>query len=158
MLTPSLVHILPTANVNSSAIVAAASLIARTLYILGNDNRDSSSSVLSSINVNASLVEELMTCLLDCAPGLSCDLVNSYIVPASVCPSQYVGVIQGDPNAKPEYANDISRFLWNFLADRTSTKRKTAPSSCSQECNNNSEVCIGAETEGGGHCVLSTTR
>ncbi|KAK8355783.1 hypothetical protein V6Z11_A05G313700 [Gossypium hirsutum] len=65
-------HLDDSANINSSAIVAAASLVARTLYVLASDKKDSTSSALSSINVNASLVEELISCLLDCDPGLSC--------------------------------------------------------------------------------------
>ena len=65
------------ANINSSAAVAAASLIARSLYILASDNNDMHSSVLGAINVNTSLVEELMGCLLSCEPGLSCEMVKN---------------------------------------------------------------------------------
>lgn len=148
------------ANVNSSAIVAAASLVARTVYILASDNKNLSSSALTSINVNVSLVEELMGCLLDCEPGLSCELVKSYISPANTCPSHYVGVILGEPSSPPYlgYVDDISRFVWNFLAERTSIPRKNGSSVCSQDCSNEGEVCIRAETEGKGVCVVSTTR
>ncbi|CAL2248516.1 unnamed protein product [Prunus armeniaca] len=153
-------HLDDISNVNSSAIVAAASLVARTLYILASDNKNLSSSALTSINVNVSLVEELMGCLLDCEPGLSCELVKSYISPASTCPSHYVGVILGEPSSPPYlgYVDDISRFVWNFLAERTSIPRKNGSSVCSQDCSNEGEVCIRAETEGKGVCVVSTTR
>ncbi|VVA32857.1 PREDICTED: nicastrin [Prunus dulcis] len=153
-------HLDDISNVNSSAIVAAASLVARTLYILASDNKNLSSSAITSINVNVSLVEELMGCLLDCEPGLSCELVKSYISPANTCPSHYVGVILGEPSSPPYlgYVDDISRFVWNFLAEKTSIPRKNGSSVCSQDCSNEGEVCIRAETEGKGVCVVSTTR
>ena len=59
--------------------MAAASLVARTLYVLASDNKNLSSSALTAINVNVSLVQALMGCLLDCDPGLSCELVKNYI-------------------------------------------------------------------------------
>lgn len=148
------------ANINSSAAVAAASLIARSLYILASDNNDMHSSVLGAINVNTSLVEELMSCLLSCEPGLSCEMVKNYIAPANVCPSHYVGVVIGEPSFKPYlgYVDDVSRFVWNFLADRTSTPKENASSRCSKDCTNEDEVCIRAEINGKGVCVISTTR
>ncbi|KAH9753366.1 Nicastrin [Citrus sinensis] len=153
-------HLDDMANINSSAVVAAASLIARSLYILASDNNDMHSSVLGAINVNTSLVEELMGCLLSCKPGLSCEMVKNYIAPANVCPSHYVGVVIGEPSFKPYlgYVDDVSRFVWNFLADRTSTPKENASSSCSKDCTNEDEVCIRAEINGKGVCVISTTR
>jgi nicastrin len=147
------------ANINSSAVVAAASIVARTLYILASGNKNLSSSALSAINVNVSLVEELMGCLLDCNPGLSCELVKNYISPSSSCPSHYVGVIRGEPSSAPYpgYVDDVSRFLWNFLADRTSIPSKNASSVCSHGCSRG-EVCVRAEPDGKGACVISTTR
>ncbi|TYJ36477.1 hypothetical protein E1A91_A05G309400v1 [Gossypium mustelinum] len=152
-------HLDDSANINSSAIVAAASLVARTLYVLASDKKDSTSSALSSINVNASLVEELISCLLDCDPGLSCELVSSYIISVDTCPSHYVGVVLGEPSStpSPNQVDDISRFVWNFLADRTSTP-KGSTTVCSKDCSNNGGVCIRAETDGKGICVNSTTR
>ncbi|KAH9735420.1 Nicastrin [Citrus sinensis] len=82
------------------------------------------SSVLGAINVNTSLVEELMGCLLSCEPDL-----------------HYVGVVVGEPSFKPYlgYVDDVSRFVWNFLADRTSTPKENASSSCSKDCTNEDE-------------------
>jgi nicastrin len=155
-----LFYILNAANINSSAIVAAASLVARTLYILASDDKSLSSTALDAINVNASLVEELMSCLLDCEPGLSCELVKSYIVPTNQCPNHYVGVILGEPSSNPYlgYVDDVSRFIWNFLADRTSSSMEDASSDCSKECSNKGGVCIKAEVDGKGVCAVSTTR
>ncbi|KAK2652570.1 hypothetical protein Ddye_012426 [Dipteronia dyeriana] len=152
-------HLDDLSNVNSSSIVAAASLVARSLFILASNNKDSDSSILDAIKVNISLVEELMGCLLDCDPGLSCELVKNYISPTNACPNHYAGVLLGEPTPKPnpEYVDDISRFVWNFLADRTAIPKKNASYSCSQDCSNKSEVCIRAETDGG-VCVVSTTR
>ena len=136
--------------------MAAASLVARTLYILASDNNTLSSSALTAINVNVSLVEELMGCLLDCDPGLSCNLVKNYISPTNTCPSHYVGVILDEPSSTPNlgYVDDVSRFLWNFLADRTSIPRENSSSTCSKGCNN-CEVCVRAETTGKGSvCYL----
>ncbi|KAJ6707362.1 NICASTRIN [Salix viminalis] len=151
-------HLDDMSNINSSAIVAAASLVARTLYILASDDKNLSSTVLDAINVNASLVEELMSCLLDCEPGLSCELVKSYIVPTNQCPNHYVGVILGEPSSNPYlgYVDDVSRFIWNFLADRTSSSMEDVRSDCSKECS--SGVCIKAEADGKGVCAISTTR
>ncbi|WVZ07497.1 hypothetical protein V8G54_020843 [Vigna mungo] len=153
-------HLDDLSNVNSSAVVAAASLVARTLYILASKNEDVHDSTLSTINVNVSLVEQLMGCLLDCDPGLSCELVKKYISPMSTCPSHYVGVILDEPSSTPYtgYINDVPRFIWNFLADRTSIPRETNSSGCQHGCNDRDEVCIKAETDGKGVCVLSTTR
>lgn len=147
------------ANINSSAVVAAASLVARTLYILGSDD-ELNTTALSSINVNSSLVEELLGCLLTCEPGLSCGLVKDYIAPASPCPNNYVGVLLGEPTSTPyrEYVSDTSRFVWNFLAQRTSLTRENMSSTCSQGCSDRDQVCIRAETTGKGTCVVSTTR
>ncbi|KAJ6402391.1 hypothetical protein OIU84_014478 [Salix udensis] len=151
-------HLDDMSNINSTAIVAAASLVARTLYILASDDKDLSSTVLDAINVNASLVEELMSCLLDCKTGLSCELVKSYIVPTNQCPNHYVGVILGEPSSNPYlgYVDDVSRFIWNFLADRTSSSMEDVRSDCSKECS--SGVCIKAEADGKGVCAISTTR
>lgn len=153
-------HLDDMSNINSSAIVAAASLVARTLYILASDDKSLSSTALDAINVNASLVEELMSCLLDCEPGLSCELVKSYIVPTNQCPNHYVGVILGEPSSNPYlgYVDDVSRFIWNFLADRTSSSMEDASSDCSKECSNKGGVCIKAEVDGKGVCAISTTR
>nr|KYP75974.1 Nicastrin [Cajanus cajan] len=153
-------YMINAANVNSSAVVAAASLIARTLYMLASEIEDVQDSTLASINVNASLVKQLMGCLLDCDPGLSCELVKKYISPMSSCPSHYVGVILDEPSSTPftGYINDVPRFIWNFLSDRTSIPRENNISGCQQGCKGRDEVCIKAEADGKGVCVLSTTR
>ncbi|XP_007010305.2 PREDICTED: nicastrin [Theobroma cacao] len=152
-------HLDDSSNINSSAIVAAASLVARTLYILASNNKDLTSSAISTISVNASLVEELISCMLDCNPGLSCELVKSYISSTNTCPSHYVGVVLGEPSSTPypSQVDDVSRFLWNFLADRTSIPKGNT-SVCSHDCGKNGGVCIRAETDGKGVCVISTTR
>lgn len=150
-------HLDDLSNVNSSAIVAASALVARTLYIAAGGNNGS---VTDFINVNASMVEELLSCLLKCEPGLSCDLVKRYISPSSTCPSHYVGVILGEPSSAPNpgYVGDVSRFVWSFLADKTSTPSKNVSSACPKDCNGAGELCIKTETDGKGVCVVSTTR
>lgn len=153
-------HLDDLSNVNSSAIAAAASLVARTLYILAIEKEDLKDSALTAINVNASLVEELMGCLLTCDPGLSCELVRSYISPSSACPSHYVGVFVDEPSSTPYpgYINDVPRFIWNFLSDKTSISKENGSTGCQQDCKSRDEVCIKAETDGKGVCVTSTTR
>ncbi|KAG2661397.1 hypothetical protein PVAP13_1KG502900 [Panicum virgatum] len=139
---------------------AAAALVARSLYILASANSVVDLMTLNTIKVNVSLVEELIGCLLTCKPGLSCGLVKSFISPSSTsCPSHYVGVFLDDPSGTqfPSYADDTSRFVWNFLADKTSTLAGNK-SSCTGKCGDEGEVCVGAEVEGGGRCVVSTTR
>ncbi|KAK6927808.1 hypothetical protein RJ641_006399 [Dillenia turbinata] len=147
-------------NINSSSIIVAASIVARSLYILAHQSKDLSTSALSAINVNASLIEELIDCLVKCEPGLSCSLVRSYISPRNACPSNYVGVVLGEPSSTPppEYVTDISRFVWNFLAERTSRPHENATSACPDDCRNTGDVCIKTETDGKGVCVTSTTR
>ncbi|XP_028800506.1 nicastrin [Neltuma alba] len=153
-------HLDDISNVNSSAIVAAASLVARTLYILASEKEDARDSALTAINVNASLVEELIGCLLTCDPGLSCELVKSYISPSSACPSHYVGVVVDEPSSTPYpgYINDVPRFIWNFLSDKTSISNENGSTGCQEDCKSRDEVCIKAETDGKGVCVASTTR
>ncbi|KAF9620989.1 hypothetical protein IFM89_015811, partial [Coptis chinensis] len=109
------------ANINSSAIVTTASLVTHTLYILASDGKEANNKILDSINVNSSLVEELVIRLLTCEPRLSCGLVKDYIGPTSNCPKNYVGVLVGEPSTAPllDYVSDISQFVWNFLAERT---------------------------------------
>lgn len=152
-------HLDDISNINSSAVATAASLVARTLYILASGDNTSNKKALSSINVNSSLVEELIRCLLTCDPGLSCGLVKDYIVPTGNCPKHYTGVLVGEPSSKPylEYVSDVSRFVWNFLAERTSTPKQNTNSSCSHGCSNG-EVCIRSEKNGNATCVVSTTR
>ncbi|AQK55162.1 Nicastrin-like precursor [Zea mays] len=145
-------------NINSSSIAAAAALVARSMYILASDDSVVDLITLNTIKVNVSLVEELIGCLLTCNPGLSCGLVKRFISPSNPCPSHYVGVFLDDPSGTqlPSYADDTSRFVWNFLADRTNSAGNK--SSCTGKCGDEGEVCVGAEVEGGGRCVVSTTR
>ncbi|CAN4126880.1 unnamed protein product [Withania somnifera] len=153
-------HLDDLSNINSSAIVAAASVVARSLYILASDKKEINYSVLNTININASLVEELLGCLLSCEPGLTCELVNRYIVPSTSCPSHYVGVVLGEPSSQPYPGNvgDVSRFVWNFLADKTAISPKNMSSACPKGCSSDGEMCVKTETDGKGVCVISTTR
>lgn len=130
-------------------------MVARTLYILASDDVESKSEKIDAITVNASLVQELVGCLLSCDPGLSCGLVTQFISPSTVCPNQYVGVLPGAPSDY-RYADDTPRFIWNFMADRTSVPNHNA-TSCSQGCKNAGEVCVSAEVDKG-ICKVSTTR
>jgi nicastrin len=142
-----------------SSVAAAAALAARALYILANGDATLDLMALNDIKVNVSLVEELVGCLLTCEPGLTCELVRRYISPVyGDCPSHYVGVFQDTPSAtgKPSYVDDTPRFLWNFLADMTGDSRDGK--GCTGECGNVGGMCIGSEIEGGGKCVISTTR
>ncbi|CAM0944289.1 unnamed protein product [Alopecurus aequalis] len=147
------------ANINSSSIAAAAALVARSLYILATADMPLDLMTLNTIKVNVTLVEELIGCLLTCDPGLSCGIVKNFISPSNSCPSHYVGVFQDSPSSTqfPSYADDTSRFIWNFLADRTGTLAGNT-SSCTGKCSDEREICVGAEVEGGGRCVVSTTR
>ncbi|CAH8308715.1 unnamed protein product [Eruca vesicaria subsp. sativa] len=154
-------HLDDLSNINSSSVVAAASVVARTLYTLASDSNDASNSALGSIHVNASFVEELLACLLSCEPGLACNLVKYYISPTNTCPGNYAGVISGEPSSKPYlgYVSDVSRFLWNFLAEKTSVQEGNTTSVCSKgSCSKTEEVCIKAESNKEGTCVVSTTR
>ncbi|WOL20134.1 nicastrin [Canna indica] len=151
-------HLDNPSNINSSSIAAAAALVARVLYILASDDMQVNLMTLNSIKVNVSLVEELVGCLLSCEPGLSCGIVKNFISPSNNCPSHYVGVFLDSADTQyPQYADDTSRFVWNFLADRTSTLMGNT-SSCTGKCSSVGEVCTGAEIEGKGRCVVSTTR
>lgn len=153
-----MIHPLSSENINSSSIAAAAALVARSMYILASADSVVDLMTLNTIKVNVSLVKELIGCLLTCNPGLSCGLVKSFISPSNSCPSHYVGVFLDDPSGTqfPSFADETSRFVWNFLADRTSAL--AGNSSCTGKCGGEGEVCVGAEVEGGGRCVVSTTR
>ncbi|XP_072977133.1 nicastrin [Typha angustifolia] len=152
-------HLDNPSNINSSSIAAAAALVARALYILATDDLPLDLMTLNAIKVNVSLVEELVGCLLTCEPGLSCGIVRKFISPSNNCPSHYVGVFLDSPSEtqSPQYADDTSRFVWNFLADKTAIKKGNI-TPCVGECSNVGEICIGAEIEGKGRCVKSTTR
>ncbi|KAG6497136.1 hypothetical protein ZIOFF_045024 [Zingiber officinale] len=151
-------HLDNPSNINATSIAAAAALVARSLYILASGDMQVNLMSLNSIKVNVSLVEELVGCLLSCEPGLSCGIVKNFISPSNNCPNHYVGVFLDSPDTQyPEYADDVSRFVWNFLANKTSLV-KDSTNSCTGKCDSVDEVCVGAETDGNGRCVVSTTR
>ncbi|KAJ7533501.1 hypothetical protein O6H91_13G052200 [Diphasiastrum complanatum] len=157
-------------NINISAITAAGSILARTLYQLGTGTVNASSEVLQSITVNSSLVQELVGCLLTFKPGMMCDLVKDLITPTQPYANHYVGVLLGRPSSSPmlENVDDTSRFIWNFLADRTdlqkiSRKRsdvgnKSTIEKCSQTCRTPNTVCVGSTVDHQGTCKYSTVR
>lgn len=137
-------------------------LVARAAYILAHGDMQPSPALLSSIKVNASLVEELVGCLLSCDPGLSCGLVRSFISPGAACPNHYVGVFLNEPSdtQTPANVDDTSRFVWNFLADKTAAANGGgASSTCpAGSCSAEDEVCVGREADGQGRCVASSAR
>ncbi|KAH7352865.1 hypothetical protein KP509_19G068000 [Ceratopteris richardii] len=151
-------------QINTSTIAVAASLVARTLYILASGQSNITSSVADLLTVNESLIEQLVSCLLTCNPGMSCDLVSGFITPSQTCPNHYVGVFTGDPSESPitENIDDTARFIWNFLANRTAlTINGTdtgAIMDCSTGCSDSDQVCVGSTVEHKGVCVHSTTR
>ncbi|KAI5082078.1 hypothetical protein GOP47_0001821 [Adiantum capillus-veneris] len=151
-------------QVNVSSIAAAASLVARTLYLLVTGQSNISAADSDLLSVNKSLIEELTRCLLTCNPGMACDLVKWFITPTQTCPNHYVGVFLGDPTAPPvaEYIDDTSRFVWNFLANRTASIINDTDTSaimeCTTGCADSEQVCVGSTTEHKGVCVHSTTR
>jgi nicastrin len=65
----------PTFDAFSANVADAATQLARTLYYLA-DNNSTSASELNKIKVNASLVGELVTCIIG---NWECDLMNSYL-------------------------------------------------------------------------------
>lgn len=152
-------------QVNTTSIIAAASLVARTLFLLVTGNSNLTSTDSDSLAINGSLVEQLVGCLLTCNPGMTCSLVNSLITPAQTCPNHYVGVFLGDPYAQPvlENIDDTARFVWNFLANRTASIANNTNDSVVSECSStgcldSQQVCAGSTAEHKGICVLSTTR
>lgn len=146
-------------NINSSSIAAAAVLVARTIYVLANDHSSLDLFALNSIKINISMIEELVQCLLSCDPNVPCSIIRNYISPSSRCPNHYVGVFVDVPSDTqyPLSADDTSRFIWNFMAEKTAIWRKDL-TSCNGKCNNSGEVCVGTETGNEGRCVVSTTR
>ena len=145
-------------QINVSSIVAAASLVARTLQILVTGNSTLESSFIS---INESLVQQLTDCLLTCDPGMTCSLVRSFITPTQKCPNHYVGVFLGNPLEQEALENidDTARFVWNYLAYHTaSSVNVTAVSECSTSCEDANKVCVASTVEHKGICVPSTTR
>ncbi|KAG6547977.1 hypothetical protein Mapa_010799 [Marchantia paleacea] len=161
-------------NIDKNSIAGTAALIARTVYLLGDSAANSTQ--LQSIEVNSSLVNELVDCLLTQSPGMVCDLVKGLITPTQQYANHYVGVLLGEPSFSPylENVDDTSRFVWNFLASRTGIvrnqqvkdgvaagKKRASASSfeeCLQKCSNIDEICVGATGEHKGRCIMSTTR
>lgn len=147
-------------NVNTTSIAAAASILASTLVMLASGNTDSP--ILKSIQANTSLVEELVECFSSTSPGMRCRLVESLMTASQDVASQYVGVFQADPsvlpNSTPEIIGDTTRFVWNFLADRTSLQRENLPAKCASECKIPEEVCVGTTKTQQGQCRASATR
>lgn len=151
-------------QVNVSSIAVAASLVAQSLYLLVTGQSNITSSVSDLLSVNNTLIEELSGCLSTCNPGMACDLVKSFITPTQTCPNHYVGVFLGDPTEPPalEYIQDTTRFVWNFLANRTARFMNATDTSaimeCTTGCADSEQVCVGSTAEHKGVCVHSTTR
>ncbi|KAL2608334.1 hypothetical protein R1flu_026907 [Riccia fluitans] len=161
-------------NIDKNSIAGTAALIARTVYLLGDSAANSTQ--LQSIDVNSSLVDDLVGCLIAQTPGMECDLVKGLITPTQKYANHYVGVFLGEPTSSPylENVDDTSRFVWNFLASRTGIirhqrvrdrddagRRNAFASSfeeCTQKCSNADEICVGATGEHKGRCMMSTTR
>ncbi|KAL3698397.1 hypothetical protein R1sor_012473 [Riccia sorocarpa] len=160
-------------NVDKNSIAGTAALIARAVYLLGDSAANSTQ--LQAIDVNSSLVNDLVDCLLAQNPGMVCDLVKSLITPVQKYANHYVGVFLGEPTSTPylENVDDTSRFVWNFLASRTGITRHqrvveqkagrtnasaSAFEECVQKCSNTDEICVGATGEHKGKCMVSTTR
>lgn len=149
---------------NTSSIVAASSIVARTLYLLVTGQSNITSADSDLLNVNETLVEQLAGCLSSCDPGMACSLVSSFITPTQACPNHYVGVFSGDPSLPPvlENIDDTARFVWNFLANRTASTANGSNSGtvieCTSSCSDSEQVCVGSTVEHKGVCANSTTR
>lgn len=101
------------------------------------------------LHVNASFIKELLACHFSCESGLSCDLVKDYISPTNTCPGNNAGVIRGEPSSKPYlgHVGDVPRYLWDFLADKTSVQKGNTTSVCLEVTSNKADkVCIKAES------------
>ncbi|XP_024365272.1 nicastrin isoform X1 [Physcomitrium patens] len=150
-------------NVNLPSLVVAASLVARSLVLLASDNNlRFDSPIFESIQVNMSLVEEMVNCFFGTSPGMRCSLVESLMTASHDVANHYVGVFQADPsvspNSMPEVIDDTTRFVWNFLADRTALPREDLHEKCTLVCKNPDEVCVGATQSQLGQCRVSSTR
>ncbi|MCO5567551.1 hypothetical protein L7F22_021245 [Adiantum nelumboides] len=147
-----------------NSIASAASLVARTLYLLVTGQSNITATDSDLLTVKTSWIEELTGCLLTCNPGMACDLVKQFITPTQTCPNHYVGVFLGDPTEPPvaENIDDTARFVWNFLANRTASiingTDTSAIMECTTGCTNSEQVCAGSTVEHKGVCVHSTTR
>jgi nicastrin len=111
--------------------------------------------------VNVSLVEEMVEFFFSTSPGMRCRLVESLMTASQDVASQFVGVFQADPslspNSIPEVIGDTTRFVWNFLADRTALQQDL-PEKCTVVCKKSDEVCVGATQSQTGQCRASATR
>lgn len=113
--------------------------------------------------MNASLVDEMVECFYNATPGLRCRLVESLMTASQDSANHYVGVFTADPGSSPEVYDDTSRFVWNFLADRTKLEdtqqaNSSSHAECTFSCKNPEEVCVGATEKHMGQCVVSSTR
>lgn len=144
-------------QINTTAITAAALVLARTLYSLAFNGAPP-----SPLQVNSSLarvfVTNLTTCLMTSTPGMNCWLATRFIVPGytttdgekDYSASHYVGtkqypVITSATNVvdKP----DVTLFLWNLLANWTAVDTPIAANTTAcdmkkKPCGDN-QVCVG---------------
>ncbi|KAG7017961.1 Nicastrin, partial [Cucurbita argyrosperma subsp. argyrosperma] len=131
----------------------SASMSSHILYLLLFVNSlRLSSSELADIWV---VLEDFDTELADILMIFVNNLNSSSIEAAALL---YSSFILDEPSFAPYsgYVHDDSRFVWNYLADRTSIPKENTSSVCSQNCDDKSEVCITVET-GKGTCIISTT-
>ncbi|CAI5968693.1 unnamed protein product [Closterium sp. NIES-65] len=121
-------------SVHLLSLTLSSTLLARSLLLLSG----APPSLALRASVNASLISNLVLCLLSPSPGLLCPLASSLLTPRDPAPSHYAGVFLGvPPSISPSSSSppssaassppldtlaDTPRFVWNFLAKTTAVK------------------------------------
>ncbi|KAK9823947.1 hypothetical protein WJX72_006597 [[Myrmecia] bisecta] len=111
-------------NLNAASVATAAMVAARALHTLAQAGGTSTVLQVDAVKVR-STVDSLIACLVKADPGLTCPLSLSLILPTRVQAEHYISDMHSltadsqDPN--PNIKSNIERFVWNFLALRTSS-------------------------------------
>jgi len=134
-------------NVDPTLICKAASAIAQVISALGRDVDPSKDAEIGLIQANCTLVNELLDCFTrnnsctlrqEFLPGLRTKKTNEF-------PSHYSSVYA------PEEYSEHSKFIHDWVADRTTTQQQNETSACNnnRDCSEGSCVrnrCLKAES------------
>ncbi|CAL5224917.1 g7683 [Coccomyxa viridis] len=151
-------------NISAQAVTSAALVAARALHEIASGGRGASELKVRSEAVRAT-VESLMDCLLK--SGLTCGLAGSLISPVSRGePAHYISTLYqlGQDSQDPSLVlkKDMERFLWNFLALRTSSGPAVGADGMLERCDSGDKrckagaACIGFKEAKTGDAALGT--
>lgn len=105
-------------TINSSSIVAAALVLARSLHVLALGDTPPFPPLPINFTAVQQTVDSLMECLLG-PSGYSCPLASALMTPlGGAAVQRYIGILRtlSEDPLSPDGKADLARFVWSYLA------------------------------------------